>query len=86
MKSINQYSKSKKLSTFQVQWAPSNSFGAEAMAAGPPNLQCFKKIFQKNKKIKILFFFSKFFLEIFQVWRARSHTFGAEAMAQGPPN
>jgi hypothetical protein len=57
MKSIKQYSKSKKLSTFQVQWAPSNSFGAEAMAAGPPNLQCFKKIFQKNKKNKNSFLF-----------------------------
>jgi hypothetical protein len=45
-----------------------------------------ENISKKQKKKKILFFFSKIFPEIFQVWRARSHTFGAEAMAQGPPN
>jgi hypothetical protein len=32
--------------------APSHSFGTEGMAAGPPNSKCFKKEFQKIKKIK----------------------------------
>jgi hypothetical protein len=28
------------LETFQVRWARSYSFGAKAMAAGPPDLEC----------------------------------------------
>jgi hypothetical protein len=46
----------------------------------------FQENISKENKIKILLFFSKFFLKIFQVWRARSHNFGAKAMAWGPPN
>jgi hypothetical protein len=52
------------------------------MAAGPPNLKYFKKIFREKEK-NFFYFFLKFFLETFQVWWARSHSFGTKAMAGG---
>jgi hypothetical protein len=42
----------KNLSAFHVWWARNYTFGAEAMAEGPPNMKCFKKKFKKQKKWK----------------------------------
>jgi hypothetical protein len=52
--------KQKTLSAFQVWRARHHSFGSEAMVGGPPNMKCFKRIYQyqkKREKKKLNFFY-----------------------------